>query len=350
MLKMAAEDVIVRADAPKIPAGWDPRFSKQGGHGARSYSYHPLDEVLSSLQKASRRGWAEEAAYWALEGFYSGVAGTRTNTWNRLLVIASEDVGVADPGLLPLLIYHSLHSRDNKYAIAACVYLLARARKTRVSDWAACFYSNFSEVAAATAEAGFRKALAAFARSSGTPEELERRLVAALLKRDMMESMKLVKLLRAHPGQRTGGRLRKAEYGVVKAFREVVGKSRLLDAWEELVMRPNWRWADKTMVMYMHTVILWCNDAWDDAEAACPTAEACASLIDMPAVREMADVHERERPPHGVPDIALDMHTSRGRSMKRGFEHFVAEGALLNNEAPEWSELSAWFYEGAFGQ
>ena len=35
----------------------------------------------------------------------------------------------------------------------------------------------------------------------------------------------------------------------------------------------------------------------------------------------------------GVPDYALDMHTSRGRGMKRGPSHFWTEGVRLSNEA-----------------
>lgn len=34
----------------------------------------------------------------------------------------------------------------------------------------------------------------------------------------------------------------------------------------------------------------------------------------------------------GVPDFALDQHTSRGRRMKRGIEHFWTEGTVLANE------------------
>ena len=34
-----------------------------------------------------------------------------------------------------------------------------------------------------------------------------------------------------------------------------------------------------------------------------------------------------------IPDYALDMHTLRGKKMKRGFGHFFEEGSKLNNEA-----------------
>jgi replication-associated recombination protein RarA len=42
-------------------------------------------------------------------------------------------------------------------------------------------------------------------------------------------------------------------------------------------------------------------------------------------------MYEGERPQLEVPDCALDKHTARGRRMKRGLEHFFAEGAQLEN-------------------
>lgn len=35
-----------------------------------------------------------------------------------------------------------------------------------------------------------------------------------------------------------------------------------------------------------------------------------------------------------VPDVALDMHTRRGREMGRGLTHFLTEGAVVANELP----------------
>ena len=58
-----------------------------------------LDEVISALQKEVRRGKEYEAVFWAveLESFNPKAL------WNRLKVIASEDVGVAEPHA-PLII------------------------------------------------------------------------------------------------------------------------------------------------------------------------------------------------------------------------------------------------------
>lgn len=53
-----------------------------------------LGEVTSALQKSIRRGLEEEAMYWALEMLESGY---RDYLWRRLIIITSEDIGIADP-------------------------------------------------------------------------------------------------------------------------------------------------------------------------------------------------------------------------------------------------------------
>jgi replication-associated recombination protein RarA len=53
-----------------------------------------LDEVISSVQKAVRRCDTDAALFWAVELNESGYG---AYAWRRLLVIASEDVGLADP-------------------------------------------------------------------------------------------------------------------------------------------------------------------------------------------------------------------------------------------------------------
>jgi hypothetical protein len=43
-------------------------------------------------------------------------------------------------------------------------------------------------------------------------------------------------------------------------------------------------------------------------------------------------MYEGERPGLEIPDFALDMHTSKGRRMDRGVNHFFDEGAKCANE------------------
>ena len=63
-------------------------------HELRLKNGHKLDEVVSALQKDIRRGNEKEALYWAME-----LAGSNNQQylWKRLQVIASEDVGLANP-------------------------------------------------------------------------------------------------------------------------------------------------------------------------------------------------------------------------------------------------------------
>ena len=62
-------------------------------------------EVISALQKAIRRCEEENAVYWALELYKSGFSKA---LWSRLLVITSEDVGLAEHGIEQSI--NALHS------------------------------------------------------------------------------------------------------------------------------------------------------------------------------------------------------------------------------------------------
>lgn len=102
----------------------------------RGYAF---DECASALQKCIRRGQEEQALYWALELAESGYT---QYVWRRLLVITSEDVGVAEPHM-PATIW-SLHQSAlhlqaaargrpaGRLQLAHAVLLLARSRKSRI--------------------------------------------------------------------------------------------------------------------------------------------------------------------------------------------------------------------------
>ncbi len=50
-------------------------------------------EVLSALQKTIRRGLRDDALFWATELYLSGY---ETHAWRRFLIIACEDIGIAN--------------------------------------------------------------------------------------------------------------------------------------------------------------------------------------------------------------------------------------------------------------
>jgi replication-associated recombination protein RarA len=55
---------------------------------------YKLDEVVSALQKSTRRGDSDGALFWAWE---LNVSGYGAWAWRRLFTICSEDVGLAEP-------------------------------------------------------------------------------------------------------------------------------------------------------------------------------------------------------------------------------------------------------------
>jgi replication-associated recombination protein RarA len=102
---------------------------------------HAFDEVASALQKAIRRGQEEDAIAWALELDASGYT---AYVWRRLLVITSEDVGLAEPHM-PATI-HALHQNaltleakrkgSGRLQLVHATLLLARGKKSRIVDHA----------------------------------------------------------------------------------------------------------------------------------------------------------------------------------------------------------------------
>ncbi len=96
-------------------------------------------ELLSALQKCIRRGLEYEASHFAveLEEF------NPTMLWNRLKIIACEDIGPANP-LMPLLIDYlqkqylaeksKLAENSHKLYLINAVVCLSRSQKSRITD------------------------------------------------------------------------------------------------------------------------------------------------------------------------------------------------------------------------
>jgi replication-associated recombination protein RarA len=104
---------------------------------------HDLLDVASALQKACRRGDEELAVRAVVELDLSNFT---AYAWMRLMVIASEDIGIAEPGIIGEV--NALHDVWTKQAkrknahkperlqLVHAALLLARAHKSRVVDHA----------------------------------------------------------------------------------------------------------------------------------------------------------------------------------------------------------------------
>ena len=103
---------------------------------------HDFGEAASALQKSIRRSLDDEAVYWAAQ---LDLGGYPHYVWRRLYVIASEDIGMAEPeAIVQVRALHSawreLKENDKKGSqqanmrlfMAQAVMVLARARKSRL--------------------------------------------------------------------------------------------------------------------------------------------------------------------------------------------------------------------------
>ena len=115
-------------------------MSKYELRTAKGYDFF---EVSSAFQKCIRRGLEEEAMYWAVELFNSNYV---EYAWKRLRIMASEDVGLAQPGLVAevfaLYQHHKLQAakkedknQPERLFLTHAVLLLCRAPKSRLVDW-----------------------------------------------------------------------------------------------------------------------------------------------------------------------------------------------------------------------
>jgi len=118
----------------------------------KTNSGYERDELVSALQKCIRRGMEFEAVHFAveLEEFNEEKGSGATALWNRLKVIASEDVGCANP-VMPTLI-ETLHKSYLQYTttpkgepklvkegeyrlfVVNAVVCLCRSVKSRITD------------------------------------------------------------------------------------------------------------------------------------------------------------------------------------------------------------------------
>jgi replication-associated recombination protein RarA len=129
------------------------RFGDQRSRGG-----YRMDEVTSALKKVVRRNDESQAPWWATELDVSGYGG---HAWTRLVVIASEDVGLAWPEG-PAVIYalHQSWLAAKKAAgkdarpgfgmqyLAHAVMALSRAPKSRAVDNACNLYYAHRETLA----------------------------------------------------------------------------------------------------------------------------------------------------------------------------------------------------------
>lgn len=120
------------------------------GFQPKTVNGHSLFEVVSALQKAVRRGDVDDALYWAVDMDLSGYS---EYCWRRLQIMASEDIGLANP-VAPAIV-HALretyldhvgrspkHAPERLMLINAVVYLATSPKSRMVDNALIAHYAN----------------------------------------------------------------------------------------------------------------------------------------------------------------------------------------------------------------
>ena len=133
-----------------VPEGGSKKKS-QGEFQLTTPNGYEFSEVASALQKCIRRGNEELAMYFAIEMIAGGYA---DYMWRRLTIIASEDIGIADPFcavLINALRQNAEVSRGNAKKmelndqlepLQEAILYMCRTQKTRYGDDFMCYVNT----------------------------------------------------------------------------------------------------------------------------------------------------------------------------------------------------------------
>lgn len=314
---------------PVVAPDWDPRNSAVGSpFGSKSYLGLPFSDSVSTVQKAVRRCLRKEAQQWAADLYFSGTKGLRTNTANRLRVMAVEDVAVADP-MLVLIVDACIAAEKHAphclwYVIAAD--MLARAKKTRVSDWMTG--STFHIQGKIMGEpSDLCKIL-----DEGIREKNREKMWWAADALFQWKKLDVIKMFYTHP----------AFHG--NEYVRQLG---------EIGLSDNWYADGKHRLILTQITLLWCENQmpnqlpasvgtepvlWEEIKRRGVDIKECLETIDAVLRRDYTKLL-------GIPDYAYDKHTSKGKKMGRGLAHFIYESSLLDNESEFWAKLSKYFLD-----
>lgn len=325
-------------DVSKRPVDWNPLTQKCAVFNMMTSDYIKFDIAKSAMQKAIRRGYGDEAVYWAVTMHNTAKQG-RSNVWNRLLVIATEDVGIANIDAVSQVNYLHTTGYDDRYSIAQAAYLLSASPKSRLTDLCFHYYRHIGT------QQSPDEIIEMITRSIQLPYEFNTmfRMIhgAVQLKmirhaeRDHAQEVKQAAIAK----HIASGRNTKHK---IKAKSTVNHVGRLIDNLLEICIHSypnlvpyvntskglrNGRGEERILVLIQLIVVI--------SRRYTPTTVSTVLIDDR--VRWLTDSVVNRSIRFNVPDYALDKHTSYGRKvLHRGLQHFLTTASVLNNRGGEW--------------
>ncbi len=323
---------------------------------------------MSALQKGVRRGNIEGVVYWLVELDRSGFGNWG---WKRLKIMVSEDIGMASP-LLPLRVeelYKQWKSerRANRAkaeteAIRACGnpgtkappveeterrlllsmgrYLCRCPKSRELNDALTVASQHCDRADIFPAKEGNLDVMPEF---RGVSDDVVRHLVEQLVWQIQKGSLEHCAWLIRWLYIASRGRKEKEStvdleiaarldyiWDALERVADVIPRTTLtLDCVRVL---RHWHRIDGGSVLWLlHATALLCRYPWLQSPAKHFPSAAPVTLMNPMEVQKLYD--DQNRMP--IPDHALDKHTSRGKALGRGIEHFFDVGCYLKGEVGE---------------
>lgn len=333
---------------------------KPAASAAISFHGHPVDEIISCLQKYIRRGLVDKALYTALDidlftqlyklppnqVLYTTkngkeitaemakrfVKAKRTNLVNRLLVTMLEDIGPAVPSLIfefeDLRKEWQKHREDEdqtlaRIALVKMVILLATAKKKvrLVSDIKSSFFKR-----QAWDQIKKNKKWQKYYDLKGS-QNLEENFKQALIDNDLSSTMYWMSKM-FEKGDEVNEMLK--IFKILKTHAKDKGDNNLFQALEILESSPYFKHFKKSRdkyILFLYPVVLSTliqNLGWDYGKIDYESL----NKVDVDFVKNLYQDH-LNRDPLVLDDICIDIHTKAGKKMGKNVIDFVTTGSYI---------------------
>ena len=323
-----------RQPLPTIPADWDTIKNPVVSMIGQTYSYFNRDEVSSALQKSIRRCQTDEAIQWTCELFWMG-PNSKTNLWNRFLVMSVEDIGPANANAILSVYALRQQGEDNILAAVTVAKMLAESKKSRVNDWACHYLPTVAHSADALVQ------------QIGSLETILHCLIQALEQKDISSCLYYMTILFHTTVKVTKKRYRLGQYRHAQqyfwlALDQVHPDCKYIQICREIALGPNWRWQGKSKLIHAHLIHLLCSDLdLNKVDMDDSLFKVEQSKVDQLKVEQ----YRQRQGLLGIPNYAIDKHTFRGKKLGRGFKHFLKHGAHIENADSYWEQVSAQYLQ-----
>lgn len=291
---------IQRLPLPIIPPNWNTLKNYQIGLRIYTYSYFPYDLVSSTLQKSIRRSKDFEAIQSTVEIFESGSNAAKTNLWNRLLTIAVEDIGIANPDLIVQI--YDLSIQNTLLAAVTSAVLLSQSTKCRANDWALHLKFELQ-----------------------TLNNIE--IIYKLNnEKNILDTIKYTNyLIYKDPPNK------KSECIILLWNLLLNTDNPYIKKIYQLYMSKNWKWSEKGRLLIMHCIhLVKLNLVPQKLNTITPDIR----------LQQFIDICFSRTYLLGIPDYAIDKHTALGIQLKRDLHHFITVGSVYTNVDTRYADLN----------